>query len=196
MKTIKTGHIILFCLRLLIMTSSSAIAQDSIIKGRWNVKLGYSRIQTGTSGPRKVTTGHLRGEVNFGFLKFVEAGIYSGTTKFDLYVLEPSTYEIIDFHESYVPFYGINANIHLLPFLIKNHNNFRFDIYATSKIGGVSFLYPREYKSRNFHKLEYGAGLGLSFYLWDHVGFFAEHTWGDYIYRNNTEFRYGLTFKF
>lgn len=196
MKTIKSMRIIFFCFCLIIMTTHSAVAQDSIIKGRWNAKLGYSRIPTGSIGPRTQTLGHLRAEVNYGFFKFMEAGIYVGGSKRDTYVWDPIDSTSTRYPNKLRPSYGLNVNLHLLPFLIKDKTDFRFDLYITSKVGYSSLFYRDDQKLKSNHLLEYGAGVGLSFYLWDHVGFFAEHTWGKYSYRNTTALRYGLTFKF
>ena len=197
MKTNKTYKIITILLFISALTTNNTYSQDSYINRRWNIKAGYARYKTGTMTGRKVeTTGNYRLEINYGFLKFFETGIYIGSSRFDyLSQLDTSSYIPVYY---FAPFYGVNLNFHGLPFLIKAEN-FRFDLYLTGKYGGL-FL-KRMRTGKQYHEIEYAMGIGLCFYPWNHVGLFIEYCYGNYLFEDSfsndhTKFRYGLTFKF
>ncbi|MBN2815029.1 MAG: outer membrane beta-barrel protein [Bacteroidales bacterium] len=171
---------------------------SSYIRNRWNIKVGYARYSSGTKVNDKwQKTGNLFLEGNYGILNFLETGIYMGYSCFEFYSVDVNgtSYSSENY---FTPFYGINANFHVLPFIIKE-SDFRFDLYLAVKYGGKYFTTPAN-ASPHGHKSEYGLGLGFSFYLFNHIGLYAEYGYGKYHFRevkkDNTKFRYGLTFKF
>lgn len=181
------------CIAIVLFTSYyNALGQKSdYIKNRWNVKIGYSDYVNGNRINHKVQkNGHWRLEANYGITKYLEIGAYLGFTKFKHYQHSGGTGVMV---EEFSPSYGINTNFHILPFLLKA-DNFRFDLYITGKFGGRYFPYHK------LHQKEYGIGGGIAFYLWRHTGFFAEYTVGKYDFytpsKDNTNIRYGLSFKF
>ncbi len=161
----------------------SAICQDSYIKNRLNFKIAYSRYNNGWySGnlePQRM--GNYRVEANYGVTRHIETGIYTG----------------FSFYKSMAVYwsYGINANYHLLPFVI-DAENFRFDLYLAGKLGGWMSYSNSSLNYRSPHKIEYGFGPGVSFYLWKNLGIFTEYCYGKYYHLENSNFRYGLTLKF
>lgn len=175
---------------------SHTFSQKSYIKDRWNMKASYSRYTTGSKINNKAeTTGHYRIEGNYGLFNFIETGLYVGYSGY--YVFSSKSLQ----RESYsTPFYGINLNFHLLPFLV-SQADFRFDLYATTKYGGRYIPTPSNYYYHG-HYPEYGIGAGLAFYLWKHAGVFAEYSYGKFHFgegnfiKDNTKLRYGLSFKF
>ena len=171
---------------------------SSYIRNRWNIKVGYARYSTGTKVNDKwQKTGNFLVEGNYGILNFLETGIYMGYSSFEFYSVDVNgtSYSSENY---FTPFYGINANFHVLPFIIKE-SDFRFDLYLAAKYGGKYFTTPAN-ASPHGHISEYGLGLGFSFYLFNHIGLYAEYGYGKYhfreVHKDNTKFRYGLTFKF
>jgi hypothetical protein len=172
--------------------------QESYIKNRVNFKTGYSRYATNRSvisnGKLKaLTVGNYRIEANYGISNLIETGIYVGYSKFDSFRINWADTSF-NFKNCSTPFYGINCNFHLLPFLIKE-DDFRFDLYISGKFGGLFFASPTGFFPTG-SAFEYGIGGGLSFYIWKHLGVYAEYTYGKYFFRDNSNLRYGLTMKF
>lgn len=178
---------------------NTAGGQDSsYIRNRWNIKVGYALYSTGTKVNDKwQTRGNLLIEGNYGILNFIESGIYIGYSNFEFYKVDATgtNYTAKDY---FTPFYGINVNFHVLPFIIKA-SDFRFDLYVAAKYGGKYFTTPVN-ATPHGHISEYGLGLGMSFYIFNHIGMYAEYAYGKYHFReghkDNTKFRYGITFKF
>ncbi|NOZ45180.1 MAG: hypothetical protein GXO79_00205 [Chlorobi bacterium] len=107
---------------------------------------------------------------------------------------------------SNTPYYGLNLNYHLLPYLIKA-DDFRFDLYLTGKFGGHYIFSSENYAPENGNIFDYKIGCGISFYLWKHIGFFTEIGLANFSNLNYNAFtyfskktlinsNYGLTFKF
>lgn len=161
-------------------------AQDSYIKNRWNIKTGYARYTNGNRLNNRIqTNGNYRLEVNYGVSDIIEAGFYTGYSKFDSgFTLDK--YSAI--------FYGVNCNLQFLPFLI-DESDFRFDFYVTGKLGGLYIASPTNHYSHGNY-VEYGIGPGTSFYLSKHIGVFVEYCYGKYYFNDNIKFRYGLSIKF
>jgi hypothetical protein len=145
-------------------------SNGSNIKDRWNIKVEYSI----PIGPRakydydKVKTYKL--QLNYGFLDNVEAGIYGGYSNIHLFE-RVSPHGIRGYRRSGY-FYGVNCNYHLLPYLIKK-DDLRFDLYVTGKLGGVTIKSTKSYE-------EHCLGGGAAIYLFEHLGFFGEYTFGKF----------------
>lgn len=172
--------------------------QESYIKSRLNFKTGYSRYTTNngvvSNGKVKaLTVGNYRIEANYGISNLIETGIYVGYSKFDSFRINWADTSF-NFTACPTPFYGINCNFHLLPLLIKE-DDFRFDLYLSGKFGGLFFDSPTGFFPTG-SAFEYGIGGGLSFYIWKHLGVYAEYTYGKYFFRDNSNLKYGLTMKF
>ena len=197
--------LLLICFTILGIEKASS--QNSYIKDRLNLKIGYSRYNEGYSstldGPGKRTS-HIRFEGNYGFHNLLEGGIYAGLSRFKVFhFVPPDTIHIndsvfIDYSNSVVKdcivlFYGVGLNFHILPLFVKSEQ-FRIDTYATVKFGDMFFPTVRASGFKR-HQIEYGAGLGLALYTWQRVGFFAEYTAGKYDNNSNTNLRFGLSFK-
>lgn len=169
-------------------------AQNSYIKDRWNIKLGYSLYSTNMiSGLNRVMAKNFRIEANYGVLNFIESGAYLGYSKFDCFKVD--LVHMTSVHaEPPAIFYGLNCNLHVLPLFIKE-NDFRFDLYLTGKLGGM-YIASREGFKPHGNQSEYSVGGGVAFYLLKHLGCFAEYTYGKYYYKDYEKFRYGLSIKF
>ncbi|MFA9392191.1 MAG: hypothetical protein ACERKD_20435 [Prolixibacteraceae bacterium] len=87
-------------------------------------------------------------------------------------------------------FCGVNANLHLLPFLVQQ-KNFRFDVYATGKLGGFYLFTEEGMFPEKGHEWDYGLYAGAAFYFGRHWGCFGEYGIGKY-----TNSRFGLSIKF
>ena len=174
-----------------------ASAQNYSLAGRWNMKLGYSSFPKQRAYHSYMA--FLRLEANYGFSKFIEGGAYIGTGGFD-----NNPYN--SFNIKLMPVYGLNANFHVLPFIM-HKDDFRFDLYVTTKIGG-NYCNTKDVSFRTKKNLlEYGIGIGTAFYISKKFGFFAEYSYGNFDYTElkyifyqytipPTKLRYGLTMKF
>jgi len=169
------------------LISVEAVCQYNYIHNRWNIKVGYARYKISTrNNDVQPTIGNYRLEFNYGFLKNIESGFYLGYSSYRHMNTSP---------RYHTPYYGINLNFHLLPFLI-NKPDFRFDLYLGGKAGGFYF------RMQEMHMFEYSVGAGMCFYPWKHLGIYTEYGFGNYLYEDNfnsrdhSKFRYGLSFKF
>lgn len=180
-----------------------AYSQNSYIKGRTNLKIGMSNY---TALIKTDTRPNFRVEMNHGFDRFLEFGLYLGYSKFLAYQPQSGG------ESGYAPtlFYGLTTNFHLLPIFVKQRD-FRFDVYLTGKFGGNYYFTPgKDWIPARGHRTEYGSGLGLSFYLFKNLGLFSEYTMGHFSYFDNLSFsttdyfaegiqtnlRFGLTYKY
>ncbi|HOW39957.1 MAG TPA: hypothetical protein PL123_05390 [Bacteroidales bacterium] len=168
----------------------SSYGQESYIKGRWNIKAGYSVYKTQfLYSSKSVDNNNYRLELNYGLLNKIETGIYAGYSRFMIYDPwisgPPGSFVGTTCNTS---FYGINCNYHLLPHLIKA-DDFRFDLYLSGKYGGISI-------KRHGNHPEYSLGTGVAFYLFRHIGAYAEYSYGKFYNNDNFKLRYGISLKF
>jgi hypothetical protein len=183
---------LVFIIVIIVFPAICSYGQESYIKDRLNVKAGYSQIRTSRSnGNKALTVGNYNIEANYGILNNLETGLYAGYSKFNILTNPTGTWISKDYT---IPYYGINCNFHILPFLVKG-DDFRFDLYLAGKVGGLYFTTPAG-SNPHGHTSEYGIGAGVCFYLWKHLGLFSEYSYGNYYFNDNENFRFGLTFKF
>jgi hypothetical protein len=192
----------LFIWILIMISLATATAQNSYLKGRWNIKSGISFYpQRSDHDPKPI---NLRFEANYGVGSVLEAGVYLGIGRYTYWLpLENNSRTAL---RTISPFYGIQTNFHLLPLFIKK-NDFRFDFYLTGKYGGNYLNIPKGSDPQPGHHTEYSFGGGLAFYLWKHTGFYFEYSIGKYSYYTspmgydfenglNPNLRFGVTFKY
>lgn len=201
----KSKTILLFLIIVQCMLSTHA--QNPFIKGRWNGKLGYYNYPKRDNNSGSSVTPTLRLEANYGFTKYIEAGAYFGFARLESMVFtytDSTTSAVGNF--TFMPSYGVNVNFHILPLFI-DKNDFRFDLYIAAKFGGHYCSVPEGNFPTHGNVAEYGIGLGFSFYIFKRLGIFAEYSYGQYDYFDETAFnrynevpptalRYGLTMKF
>lgn len=142
MKTINYRHIIL---TLFLIFALFVEGQTLSVKDRWNVKAGYSLYKLPNATARLIefdnTKSNLRYkrkwnvrvEANYGVLKWLETGIYIGLMGYE-YCPKPYGFRP-NYPDAVAPTFGINANIHILPFFVKN-TNCKWDFYIPLKYGG------------------------------------------------------------
>lgn len=153
-----------------VLEGSAITSKVSGIKDRWNIKAGYSL----PLGPLvkydfyKIKKYSL--ELNYGFLKNVEAGVYGGYSTIHLFE-RVSPNGTLGYTRSGF-YYGVNCNYHLLPYVVKK-DDLRFDLYVTGKLGGVTIKSTKSYE-------EHCLGGGAAIYLFEHLGFFGEYTYGKF----------------
>jgi hypothetical protein len=182
---LKITHSFKFLALLLVLICSShvcASGQDSYINGRWNIKAGYSLYSQGSwTNNVENMTGHYRLETNYGFFDVIESGIYFGYSN-----------HFNHFSRNNDPtwFYGMNLNLHLMPFFLEL-NNPLFEVYLAGKFGGRYYIK---------NHTEYSIGGGLSFYLFRNVGLYTEYLYGNHgayvFFKDHMKLRYGLTVRF
>ncbi len=170
------------------MLSTISKAQESYIKDRWDVKIGYARpimrrFISPYFGMESYRHANTNIECNYGIAEFLTIGAYIGYSK--LWVLDSTDINYIIPKTYHTPFMGLKTNFHIFPLFIK-HNDFRFDLYLTGKAG--------TYYRQDFF-FEYNAGAGFAFYPGKHFGLFTEYTYGN-LWVNNFYFRYGVVVKF
>ena len=179
------------CLIIAFSFSISVKAQQFSIKDRWNVKLAYSSYPNlgKDFGDKDDISPVFFIEGNYGVLNFLEIGGYTGYCSIKT-VSNSISENFTSIENANTLFYGLNANVHLLPFLIKREK-FRLDVYASIKCGGFYRSSSENMYPERGHTLDLGAYAGGAFYLGEHWGIFGEYGFG-----NKTNLRYGLSFKF
>lgn len=181
--------------------------QDSYIKNRLNVKAGYlkysdtefrfiSPSNTSSDFHVKNEVGHLRFTVNYKFNNVIEAGTYIGYSPYKTYIfsrfdsLTGTPLYSVAYSKSKSIMYGVNSNIHILPFFIKK-DKFRFDVYCSIQLGGIHLFEPTGGINTKSNYFEYGVFGGLAFYPFKHLGVFTEYGYGKY-----SKFKCGLSYNF
>ena len=151
-----------------------------------------------------------RVDCNYGVSKWLELGAYIGFMRH-----RASSYQVIDLENgivdafteiAYAPTFGINANVHLLPFWVKN-KNCRWELYLTAKYGGTYLVkwYGHRVGNRQYaanaawiddpfnppstiyidtthYRHEFGAGIGGGVYFWNVFGLYFEALAGKFSY--------------
>lgn len=193
---------------------SNVNAQDKWIKHRFTYKVGGGRIhgfhekgtyniyETDGEFVFSVTdktyskSAYVEMSATYGVSRWLELGLYGG---------------VGFFHRSFVfpvPFYGINANVQLMPLLL-DVQNYRLDLYVATEVGGLytesleggfAYIASEDYNMLDRveagHKTEAGIGLGGAFYLTRRIGVYSEFKVGQYVSVNKFRWIYGVTFKF
>jgi hypothetical protein len=165
MKTKKTDLLIIVVFGLLLV-QQCAFSQTSYMKDRWNFQAGYIPDSRKDVSPK---ANQFRASANYGILNFLEIGAYLGGSNYLQFSRPPQT----GIRDAYAPVYGINANAHLLPFLVKKVD-FRFDLYLATKFGGY-YCSGKETEYFQGAFWQYFIGGGVAFYPFDHLGLFAEY---------------------
>ena len=209
-------------------------AQGYSIKNRWNTKLSLSfnrtneskdnfmRFFEGSIHPLQARL-NARAECNYGVLSWVELGGYLGYIRYD----NPSTRKKYKsrgdafYWIGFAPTFGVNVNVHLLPFWVKK--DCRWELYLTAEYGGaylVNYLPVTldvlitngDNKTTHFHAEDgdaryrhvFGAGLGGGVYFEKKkqvFGLYTEASVGQYSYfpkmcKVHWTARVGIEFKF
>ena len=184
MKITNSFKLIAILVVLLSSGHTYAFGQESYIKGRWNIKAGYSKYGFGSWTNQTVKenmTGHYRFETNYGFFNAIETGVYFGYSEID-------TYGYSNTDPTW--FYGLNLNLHPIDWFF-DFSAPRFDLYLTGNYGF------RNYQGNHG---EYGIGGGLSWFLGRYFGVYMEYTYGNHgaftFYDNHMKLRYGISIRF
>jgi len=124
----------------LFMLHCSVLSQNYSIKNRLNTKLSLSFNRTNEYNdairhwddrgrhPLKARL-NARAECNYGVLNWLELGGYLGYVRYSTGV-----------SSKFAPDFGVNVNVHLLPFFVENKDN-RWELYFTAKYGGAYIDY-------------------------------------------------------
>jgi len=166
------------------------------VKNRWSIKASIANYKTAffSQGIIEISDNFIdiqnrkmvnfKVETNYGINKFVEIGFYAG---FQHYEWIKDLENFLSPTKSFAPLFGVSANFHILPFLVKS-KNCRWDLYLTTKYGGC-YLPHKEIDQPDFlygkYRHEYGLGLGIGYYFKNIIGFFAEGSVGQYYYFKN-----------
>ena len=202
-------------LLLLAIVAVSAQAQDSYIKERWNAKLGYSNsFKMDFSDTWRISNPMLQVEANYGLTDWLYVGVDLGYSPTAFSSSENSK----SLEKGNAQTYGIHTELHVLPLLIKD-KRLRVDFYLKGKVGGYRLasryifgiddvIFDPETGIGNIESklfvssgFDYGASVGLAFYVTQHLGIYGEYGLGDTgIYgepgfKDRTVLRYGLTWK-
>ncbi len=167
--------------------------QNLSVKNRLNIKTGFAIYK-----PLQNKNINYRLELNYGVSNLIECGAYIGYSNFDMIFRNENptdSFSLYLIKKNPTLFVGLNCNFNFLPLFIKS-SDFRFDLYATTKIGGQFGLINSNNLFEGGYKEYYALGGGLAFYPWRHVGFFAEYTLGKFYYSDNKKLRFGFSLKF
>jgi len=176
-------------------------AQKSNIYHRVGLKLGHSNTPKFLKWDKNYEVGNIRLEGNYGLNSFIEVGGYLGYYKFwnmknplanpDF----PGATNEFYRYQSDALFYGINSNIHLMPFLVKN-NKVRIDLYLSGKLGAISMIAPANstYSGTAF---DYGGYAGMAYYITKSWGLYVEYGLNKKVKMSEMEqcLRYGIAVK-
>jgi hypothetical protein len=202
MKISKLIYQTTFLFILLALSAIKLSAQKTTAKDKLNFKLGYSKYSVtdfifystshANDGAYLNKVGNIRFSSNYRINKFIDGGVYIG---YSLYKTEIIGYDSLDHPMSYSlekcnsVMYGLNSNIHILPFLIKKERS-RIDVYGSLQYGGIHLFEPEGGVNKKNYS-EYGIYGGLAFYPLRHLGLYAEYGYAKY-----ANLRYGLSLKF
>lgn len=200
-----------FCFALL----SFGYGQNYSIKNRLNTRVSVSFNQTNQLfrhyqwlEPIRTTfqsRANMRADCNYGVLNWLEVGGYIGYIRYENalkgfyfhYNKPENIYKELPL--DFAPTFGINANVHLLPFL-KVKKNCRWEWYLTAKYGGAYLIGHVPYHSSAIifdgktgyrkeidfgearYRHEFGIGMGSGVYFWKGLGVYAEALFGQYSY--------------
>lgn len=169
-------------------------AQDSNIKNRWNIKVGYASyrgVYFSNSGI-KLSIGNYRIETNYKIFNSLEVGGYLGYSRYSAQL--PIVGQGPIYKNLNVPYFGLNVNFHPLSFLIMKPD-YRFDFYLLGRYGGLYYASPEAYVPKKGLYSEIRHGAGLSFYVTKHIGLYAEGSFPNVDF-DQWNIRGGLTFRF
>jgi hypothetical protein len=187
-------------------------AQNYSIKNRWNTKLSVSFNRTNETNdplfqfdnipthPYKARL-NVRAECNYGILNWLELGGYIGYMRYFNIYYNRRKYDPSKQKKALAPTFGVNINIHLLPFWVKNRNC-RWELYLTAKYGGAYLINHRPYFTSSVvmysddttihvvnttwsgkrYRHEFGVGIGGGVYFKNIFGLYAEALVGQYSY--------------
>ena len=132
-------------------------SQRFSVKGRWNIKLGYSLYKTTNITIKPLPTidplnanntfmfkrkSNLRLDLNYGVLKWLEVGGYIGLMNYEyvteeIWLNQPTIWfnSAPNYPDAFAPTFGVNVNIQLLPLFVKNPNC-KWDFYISLRYGG------------------------------------------------------------
>lgn len=203
-------------LYLILSLSSSMFAQESLIINKFSVKLSGSVLNSATIRGTELSP-LIFIEADYTINKFVDIGIYGGfalvmhsyelpynstTGMYQWYSADSTSYMISNSAEfsstSKAYFYGINSNIHLLPFIFPK--DIRIDVYLCPKIGIMSeHLY--EYNATqelvwSNPLVEYSLGMGVKYNFTKRLGIYTEYSLGKFYNNNKSRVIAGIVFKF
>ena len=202
--------------------------QNFSIKNRWNTKLSVSCNRTNEHGgdyfaeldrplhPIRFRF-NVRAECNYGVTNWLEVGGYLGYIRY----LNISRH-FKGKEAAFAPTFGVNANVHLLPFFGKN-KNCRWEWYVTAKYGAAYLINHTPFRAKGIsvtstnHKVQideincsgaryrhiYGIGMGGGVYFKNLFGLYTEVMAGQYSYfpeiviaKSPYTVRVGIEFKF
>lgn len=190
---------------------SFGYGQNYSIKDRLNTKLSISCNRTNEFGgdyfveldrplhPIRFRF-NVRAECNYGVTNWLELGGYLGYIRYEnMYY---SRIRKKDFDKvAFAPIFGVNANVHLLPFFVKN-KDCRWEWYLTAKYGGTYLINHIAFRSQGIsfissnpnvqvdeiicsdkrYRQVFGVGMGGGMYFKNVWGLYTEIMAGQYSY--------------
>jgi len=205
----KLKSLLLFILLPTLLFSQELPRDKQFIKDKYNINFNYGILYSGWSAliAQEWTHKHSMGlEFNYGFTKWLEAGVFFDYAPFKGMKVTSPPYqaESIDWitgdtikwwtggggtwidHNMFT--YGLNANIHILPFVLDNPNFSWFDVYATTKLG-MRTVYTKDFvlldpNTSHYTKVKlfensfyYSIGVGIGFNFSRKLGLMCEYSY-------------------
>ena len=224
----RSSFFLFFCFVLL----SFSHGQNYSIKGRLNTRLSLSFNRTNEINMPFIEIAsipphpfqarlNMRADCNYGILNWLELGGYIGYIRYKVPTLSTSMKpdSTFDVKIGFAPTFGINANVHLLPFFVKNRDC-KWEWYVTAKYGGTYLIkhletnrygylsdgrggvhYIEQHFNGERYRHEFGLGMGGGVYFWKGFGVYAEVLAGQYsyfpeVYNVYYTVRVGVEYKF
>jgi hypothetical protein len=166
-------------------------AGGNLSKNSFDVKLSYNKYPYMDISINKNDIRHTSSITIDGLYQLnrvVEAGIYLGFGKYSKVVFEDPNIGLPV--NKLLLFYGINANLKILPLFFKK-DHFWIEPYIYTKLGSCCFT-GSSIPEKNYKEfIEYGIYGGIALYPGKHWGLFYEHGFGNFV-----NWRTGLSLKF
>lgn len=174
---------------LFLIATVSVQAQDLGKVKKWKLNIGYSKYEINKNyKPEEILLKFYRPffkvDLDYRFFNCLDIGGVLGYSPFLVMKLDGNSN-----HGNVKRFaYGLNTKYHILTNMI-NSPDFRIDLYVLARLDrNISFYSDTNTKSGDWN---YGIYAGSAFYFGKYWGIF-----GEYGYGNNTDFNFGLSFKF
>lgn len=168
--SIQYKYFIFLLLSVIILHGISAQEKPDMDHCKWNLKIGYSRINNWSMSSGNI--GEFTFETNYRLKKYLDVGVYAGwaLTKTEMREENFGSFENDD-----VLSYGINTYLRLIPLITGKES--RFGVSLIIKPGGYYIFAEKNYHPQGHH-FTFRPGIGIDYRIFRKAGVFAEYLYG------------------